>query len=89
MALPFFHRLGLDEFTFARDVGRDAQAGLRAAVAEDVLQHLVVAIRGLNEELCLVLIVDALLQLLELLGTFVRLDGQVAVEGEALSVETQ
>ena len=85
--MPFTDRPGPDILAFARDVGRNAETRLRAAGAENVLHHLVVAIRRLDEELRLMLVVDALLQLPELPGAFLRLDGQIAVEGETLSVE--
>ena len=87
--MPFFDGFGLDIFTLASDIGRDAKLGLWTAILHDVLHHLVVAIRGLDEELRLVFGIDATFQRLDALDAFTRLDRQITMEGEALSVEAR
>ena len=88
MTFPLLHGAGMDVLVFAGDVGGDAKACLRTAMLQNVLHHFVVAIRRFDEDLRLLLGVGTLFQLLQLLGTFSRLDGQIPVESKALSVET-
>ena len=85
--MPFFDGFGLDVFTLASDIGRDAKLGLWTTILHDVLHHLVVAIRGLNEKLRLVFGINALLQSLDALDAFIGFNGQITMEGKALSVE--
>ena len=85
--MPFLDGLGLDVLALASDIGRDAKLGLWTAILHDVLHHLVVAIRSLDEELRLVLGIDATFQCLDALDAFTRLDGQITMESEALSVK--
>ncbi len=56
---------------------------------QDVVYNLVVAVGCLDEYLRLLLGIGSLLQPVQTLGTLGRLYGQVAVEGEALSVEAR
>ena len=86
-SLPFLDGFSLDVFALARDVGGNAELGLRTAVLQDILHHLVVAIGSLNEKLCLVFGIDALLQNLDALGAFAWFDGQITMESKALPVE--
>ena len=85
--MPLLDGLGLDVFILARDVGSNAKLGLRTAILHDVLHHLVVAIRGLNEKLRLVFGINALLQGLDTLDALIGVDGQIAMKSKALSVE--
>ena len=89
LALPLLDGLGLDVFAFASDVGGNAELGRGTAILHDVFHHLVVAIGRLDKELRLVFGIDAAFQRLDALDAFARLDGQIAMEGEALSVESR
>ena len=89
LALPFLDGLGLDVFALAGDVGGNAKLGLRTAILHDVLHHLVVAIRSLDEELCLVFGINATFQCLDALSPFTRFDRQISMESEALPVEAR
>ena len=89
LALPFLDGLGLDIFALARDVGCNAELRGGATILHDVLHHLVVAVRSLDEELRLVFGIDASFQGLDALDALARLDGQIAMEGKALSIEAR
>ena len=89
LALPLLDGLGLDVFAFASDIGGNAELGRGTAILHDVFHHLVVAIGSFDEELRLVFGVDATLQRLDALDAFTWFDGQIAMEGEALSVESR
>ena len=69
------------------DAGCDAEAGLRTQGLAEGIEEFLVAIGCLDEELCLMLAHGAFLQLLQASHAVGGVDGQVAVEGEALSVE--
>ena len=71
----------------AGEVGSDAEAGLRTTGADDIVEHLEVAVGGLDEELGLMLGIGTRLEMFEHLGTLATIDGQVAMEGKALAIE--
>ena len=89
MPLPVLYAPCFDELSFARNVGGNAKFRLRTAILKNIVQHLIVTIRCLNEQLCLMLGLDTLFELLQLLGTFDWFNRQVSVEGKALPVETR
>ena len=89
MAFPLFHGAGMDVFVLAGDVGGNAKPGLGTAILQNIFHHFIISVRRLDEDLRLMLGVGTLLQLLQFLGAFGRLDGQIAVEGKALSVEAR
>ena len=87
IAFPLLHHARTHKFIIASKVCSNTQFCLRAAILYNILNHLAVAIRCLNKQLRLILIVNALFKLFELARTLLRLNRQIAVESKALPVE--
>ena len=88
MTAPLFYGAGADVFILCGQSGGYAEVGLGTAGFQYVGHHPGVAVRSFYEELGLVLGVGSLLQFLQGFDALIGLYGQVAVEGEALAVES-
>ncbi len=88
MAGPFLHRVGAYPFVGGGDACGNAQAGLRTERSAEHVEQFGVAIGCLNEELRLTLMLRTLLQLFHALHTLGIVDGQVAIEGKTLTVQS-
>lgn len=86
--LPFRDAEGADVFVGGCDAGGYAEACLRTEGREERLEHLLIAVGCFDEELRLAFRPGSCLEDFQALGSVGRLYGQVAVEGEALSVES-
>lgn len=70
MSLPLFKSTGMNVFTLTSDICSNTKLCLRTASVYDILQHPVVSVRRFDKKLSLMLGINALFQLLQLLGTF-------------------
>lgn len=89
MPLPFFYAASLNIFAFAGDIGSDAKLRLRTAMLQNVVHHLMIAVRGFDEKLRLALGIDALFQLFQPFDAFGGIDRQIAVKSKALPIESR
>ena len=87
--LPFGDVLADDELIVAGEVASYAELGGGMQVFAQVGNHGVVAEGGLDEKLSLVVHHRPAFQVLDGILPFGTLDGQVAVEGEGLTVESR
>ena len=88
-SLPFSHGTCHGIFVITGKVSCNAKAGLWTASTEDIIEHFEVTVGSLDEELRLMLTVGTRLKMLKRFGTFTSIDGQIAMEGKALSVEAR
>ena len=86
---PRFHAFGNDALALTGNIGSNAKLDVWRHCFAEVGYQGIVAIGCLDENLRLALAHDALLHLLDFLGTLSAVDGQVAQEGETLSVESR
>ena len=78
-----------DQLLGRSDVARNRKFGLRGTYLQHLLHKFYVAIRRLDEYLRLMLAMRAALQSLDSLTALGRLHGQIAIEGERLTIESR
>ena len=89
LGTPFADRLGLQIFVSASDVSGYAKPRRRPAVGNEVIDNPIVAIRGLDEDLGLVLGINAAFAMTDGSRPLAFVNRQIAVERKALPVETR
>ncbi len=85
---PLAGEAGPDVLGGKGEVGGDTDAGEWLQLMGEIVEELVVAVGGLDEDLRLVVAVDGHLDALEKGVALAQFDGCIAVEGEVLSVES-
>ena len=86
--LPLPYRTGDDALVVARDVACYAQSHPRRQVLDQVGDELIIAVRRLDENLGLLLTLDASRHLFKAGLTCLDINGQVTLKGKPLSVKT-
>lgn len=86
---PFADASCADKLLFRGQSSRNAEARFRVAGTANVGKEFGVAIRRLDKQLRLVFIDGTRFQLFETLAAGTAVDGQIAVESKALSVESR
>ncbi|ABA48265.1 hypothetical protein BURPS1710b_2913 [Burkholderia pseudomallei 1710b] len=84
---PLCRRAACDRLGRERQVGRDAHERRRRARRDECIEHRVIAVRRLDEDLRLIRVARLLLEFAQALRARGGVDGQVAVEREALPVQ--
>ena len=84
MSFPLLHCTCLYILSFTSNIGSDTKLCLRTAIQQNILYHLMIPVRRLNEKLRLIFSVHTLFQCLLVFGTLSRFNRQIANETQKL-----